>query len=161
MYFPTYRPRRLRKNEAIRSLVRETHLTVKDLIYPLFVIHGQKTKNEIASMPGQYQLSLDNLAKEIEEIAALAIPAVLLFGLPETKDEAASGAYAENGIVQEAIRTIKKIAPELLVVTDVCLCEYMSHGHCGIIKDGEVVNDITLELLAKTALSHAEAGADI
>ena len=144
MYFPTYRPRRLRKNEAIRSLVRETHVAVTDLIYPLFVIHDKKIKKEIPSMPGQYQLSLDNLAKEIEEIVSLAIPAVLLFGLPETKDEAASSAYAENGIVQQAIKVIKQTAPEILVVTDVCLCEYMSHGHCGIIKDGEVVNDITL-----------------
>jgi len=161
MYFPTYRPRRLRKNEALRSLVRETELSVNDLIYPLFIIHGQGVKEEIPSMPGQYQLSIDNLGAEIKEIVALGIPAVLLFGLPETKDEAASGAYDEFGIVQQAIREIKKLAPGLLVVTDVCLCEYMSHGHCGIIKDGEVLNDVTLELLAKTALSHAEAGADI
>lgn len=161
MYYPTYRPRRLRRNEKLRSLIRETELTGNDLIYPLFVIYGKKVKNEIASLPGQYQLSVDNLAPEIEEISSLGIPGVILFGLPEKKDEAASGAYAEDGIVQQAIREIKKVNPELLVVTDVCLCEYTSHGHCGVIKDEEVVNDITLELLAKTAVSHAEAGADI
>jgi porphobilinogen synthase len=161
MYYPTYRPRRLRKNEKLRSLIRETELAVNDLIYPLFVIYGRKVKNEIASLPGQYQLSVDNLAPEVEEISSLGIPGVILFGLPEKKDEAASGAYAEDGIVQQAIREIKKVNPELLVVTDVCLCEYTSHGHCGVIKDGEIVNDITLELLAKTAVSHAEAGADI
>lgn len=161
MYFPTYRPRRLRQSEAMRSLVRETILSVNDLVYPLFIIHGENIRNEIPSMPGQYQLSLDNLDKEIKEIVSLGIPAVLLFGLPETKDEAATGAYAEDGIVQEAIRAIKKLAPELLVITDVCLCEYMSHGHCGVIKGDEVLNDISLELLAKTAVSHAAAGADI
>lgn len=161
MYFPTYRPRRLRRSETLRSLVRETELQTNDLIYPLFVIHGQNIKNEIPSMPGQYQLSVDNLDKEIAEIVSLGIPGVLLFGLPETKDEAASGAYAEDGIVQEAIRAIKTKAPDLLVITDVCLCEYMSHGHCGVIQNDEVVNDLTLELLAQTAVSHAEAGADI
>lgn len=161
MYYPTYRPRRLRRNEKLRSLIRETELSVNDLIYPLFVIYGQKVKNEIASLPGQYQLSVDNLAAEVEEISSLGIPGIILFGLPEKKDEAASGAYAEDGIVQQAIREIKKVNPELLVVTDVCLCEYTSHGHCGVIKNGEIVNDITLELLAKTAVSHAEAGADI
>ena len=161
MYFPTYRPRRLRKSEALRSLVRETDLSVKDFIYPLFIIHGTKIKKEIPSMPGQYQISVDKLGPEIEEIVGLGIPAVILFGLPETKDEKASEAYAKEGIVQEAIRETKRLAPDLIVVTDVCLCEYTSHGHCGIIEDGEVLNDVTIELLAETALSHAAAGADI
>ncbi len=172
MYFPAYRPRRLRQSENFRRLIRETRLSVDDLIYPLFVIWGKGIKNEIPSMPGVYQFSLDNLGDEVKEINDLGIPAVILFGIPEKKDEAASGAYAPNGIVQEAIRLIKEKAPDLLVVTDVCLCEYTNHGHCGVIEnrpeddqplaeDGKILNDLTLEILAKTALSHAEAGADM
>ncbi|MHB0977104.1 MAG: porphobilinogen synthase [Candidatus Aquicultorales bacterium] len=161
MQFPQYRMRRLRKNETMRRLVRETTLTVDDLIYPLFAIEGKGIRNEISSMPGCYQLSIENLVEEVKEVASLGVPAVILFGLPAEKDEAASGAYDEDGIVQRAVRAVKEQVPGILVITDVCLCEYMSHGHCGVIKDGEVLNDITLELLAKTALSHAQAGADI
>jgi porphobilinogen synthase len=161
MYFPTYRPRRLRRTPALRALVRETDLAIKDMIYPMFIIHGTGVKNEISSMPGQYQLSLDMLEPEIDEIVGLGIPAVILFGLPEMKDEIASGAYHEDGIVQLAVRRIKELAPELIVITDLCLCEYTSHGHCGIIRDGEVLNDVTIELLARTAVVQAEAGADI
>jgi len=161
MHFPSYRPRRLRKSEAFRQLIRETNLDIKDLIYPLFVIYGKNTQREISSMPGNYHFSVDKIAGEANEVFGLGIPGVILFGLPEKKDEAASGAYDEFGVVQEAIRAIKKEVPELMVITDVCLCEYMSHGHCGVITEGEVNNDITLELLAKTALSHVEAGADM
>ncbi len=161
MFYPTYRPRRLRQNEKMRSLVRETELSVNDLIYPLFAMWGHNVANDVLAMPGVRQLSVDNIAAEAEEVAKLGIPAVILFGLPETKDEVASSAYAENGIVQQAIRAIKREVPELLIVTDVCLCEYMSHGHCGVIRGEEILNDVTLELLAKTAVSHAEAGADI
>jgi porphobilinogen synthase len=142
-------------------MMREATLSVDDLIYPLFAAPGEGFKKEISSMPGNYQLSIDLIIEEAKEVRDLGIPAVLLFGIPEVKDEAGSGAYEEEGIVQEAIRAIKKEVPELLVVTDVCLCEYTSHGHCGIVRDGEVLNDITLELLAKTAISHAEAGADM
>lgn len=161
MQFPAYRPRRLRKNENLRRMVRETNLSVDDLIYPLFVAPGEGFKKEISSMPGNYQMSIDLIVEEAKEVKDLGIPAILLFGIPEVKDEAGSEAYAEDGIVQRAIRAIKKEVPDLLVVTDVCLCEYTSHGHCGIVKDGEILNDITLELLAKEALTHAEAGADI
>lgn len=161
MFYPTYRSRRLRQSEQLRRLVRETDVSVRDFIYPLFAIWGDKIKKEVTAMPGIFQLSVDNIVVEAKEAAELGIPAVILFGLPETKDEAASGAYDENGIVQQAIDAIKKEVPELIIVTDVCLCEYMSHGHCGVIKDGEILNDVTLELLAKTALSHAAAGADI
>lgn len=161
MYFPTYRPRRLRQNENLRRLVREVKLSVDDLIYPLFVTHGEGVKKEISSMPGNYQMSVDNLVKEVKRAEDLGIPAVLLFGLPAEKDEMASEAYADKGIVQEAIRAIKKAKLNILVITDVCLCEYMSHGHCGIVEGDKVLNDPTLELLTKTALSHAEAGADI
>lgn len=161
MYFPTYRPRRLRANAKLRALVRETDLSVSDLIYPLFAVTGEGVSHEIAAMPGCYHLSVDKLVEECKAVAALGIPAVLLFGLPESKDEAASGAYAESGIVQKAIRAIKGAGIDLLVFTDVCLCEYMTHGHCGVVKDGEILNDVTLELLAKTAVSHADAGADI
>jgi len=161
MYFPTYRPRRLRRTPALRELVRETELSVKDFIYPLFITYGDNIKKEISSMPGQFQLSLDKLEAEIEEIVGLGIPAVILFGLPEIKDEIASGAYHEEGIVQQAVRKIKELAPELLVVTDLCLCEYTDHGHCGIIRDGEVLNDVTLEVLARAGIAQAEAGADI
>ncbi len=161
MYFPAYRPRRMRKSEGLRKLVREINLQIEDLIYPLFVIYGQDIKREISSMPGNYHFSSDRIVKEAEQVYELGIPGILLFGLPEKKDEAASGAYDEDGVVQEAIRIIKKEVPDLLIITDVCLCEYMSHGHCGVITDNQINNDLTLELLAKTALSHVEAGADI
>src|SRR3989338_4752521 len=161
MPFPKHRPRRLRKNETIRKMVRETTLSVDDLILPLFVTFGKGIKNEIKSMPGHYQLSVDNLTKEIKEIKSLGIPAVILFGIPKHKDEVGSEAYNPKGIVQQAIKTIKNKAPELMVITDVCMCEYTSHGHCGMIKQGDVDNDATLELLAKEALSHAKAGADM
>ena len=161
MSFPINRPRRLRKNETIRRLVRENRISVDDLVQPLFVVPGNNVKAEIGSMPGQFHLSVDRAAKETSRISALGIPAVILFGIPEKKDSVASEAYAENGIIQKAIREIKKSAADLLVITDVCLCEYTDHGHCGVIEDGQVSNDPTLELLAKTALSHARAGADI
>jgi len=161
MSFPKYRPRRLRRNETIRRMVRETTLSIDDLILPLFVTFGKDKKNAINSMPGHYQLSIDNLVKEANEVKSLNIPAVILFGIPEHKDEKGSEAYAPNGVIQQAIKTIKDNTPELIVITDVCMCEYTSHGHCGIIKDNDVDNDATLELLAKEALSHAEAGADI
>ncbi|MSQ14604.1 MAG: porphobilinogen synthase [Dehalococcoidia bacterium] len=160
--FPITRLRRLRRTEALRGMVRETQLSPHDFVYPLFVTHGQGIKQEIASMPGQYHLSIDQLAAEAQEVHRLGIPAVILFGLPATKDEAGSEAYDDAGIVQEAIKTIKEAAPELMVITDVCLCEYTSHGHCGIVLyDGSVDNDRSLELIARTALSHARAGADM
>jgi porphobilinogen synthase len=159
--FPQLRLRRLRRSEALRALVRETKVDVGDLIYPLFVVEGNKMKQKIGSMPGLYRLSNDLLPKEVEEIARLGIPAIILFGIPQKKDEVGSSAYHPKGVIQQAIRTIKKTTPDLLVVTDVCLCEYTSHGHCGVVVDGYVDNDKTLELLAKTALSHAEAGADM
>jgi len=162
MQFPTYRPRRLRSSETLRSMVRETALHASDLIYPIFVMPGTGVRNEVSSMPGVFQLSLDQLPGEVDELKALGIPAVILFGLPESKDEAGTGAYAEDGIVQQAIRAIKAHDKEFYVITDVCMCEYTSHGHCGALDDqGCVVNDITLEMLATTALSHAEAGADM
>ncbi|MCS6860552.1 MAG: porphobilinogen synthase [Abditibacteriales bacterium] len=191
MPFPQTRLRRLRRTENLRRLVRETHLCVDDLIYPMFVIHGRNKKEEIPSMPGQFRWSVDLLPQAVTEVAQLGIPAVLLFGIPEKKDEEASGAYDENGIVQLAVRAIKREVPELIVITDVCLCEYTSHGHCGVLSKGsketrkragfrsdatfpsppsaggeqegivEVLNDPTLELLMKTAVSHAEAGADM
>lgn len=161
MLFPDYRPRRLRKNKRLRSMIRETTLSVDDFIYPLFVTHGKGVKRPIQSMPGIFQLSIDLLIGEIKEVNDLGIPAVLLFGIPRKKDEMGSEAYAKEGIVQRAIREIKKKVPEIVVITDVCLCEYTSHGHCGIIKDGDVDNDSTLELLARMALSHVEAGADM
>lgn len=142
-------------------MVMETTLSVDDLILPLFVTFGKGIRNEIKSMPGHYQLSVDNLTKEIKEIKSLGIPAVILFGIPEHKDEVGSEAYNPKGIVQQAIKTIKNRAPELMVITDVCMCEYTSHGHCGMIKQGDVDNDATLELLAKEALSHTKAGADM
>jgi len=159
--FPQLRLRRLRRSEALRSLIRETEVNVGDLIYPLFVVEGNKMKQEISSMPGLYRLSSDLLSGEVEEIASLGIPAIILFGIPQKKDEVGSSAYHPKGVVQQAIRAIKKATPELLVITDVCLCEYTSHGHCGVVVDGYVDNDKTLELLAKTALSHTEAGADM
>jgi porphobilinogen synthase len=157
----TQRLRRLRRSDALRRLVRETRLSPEDFVYPLFVVHGTGVRNAIASMPGQAQLSIDQLPAEAKELRKLSIPAVLLFGIPTLKDEEAGEAYAPDGIVQQAARALKQADPALLVVTDVCLCEYTSHGHCGIVKDGEVDNDATLPLLARTALSHAEAGADI
>jgi len=161
MPFPTHRPRRLRATEALRNLVRETRLDPVQFILPLFVCPGEGVKREIGSMPENYQLSIDQLVKECAEVRALGIGGVMLFGLPESKDEQASGAYAEDGIVQSAIRAIRRETPGLLVMTDVCNCEYTSHGHCGVVKDGDVDNDATLEWLAKTAVSHARAGADI
>jgi porphobilinogen synthase len=157
--FPRFR--RLRRTEGLRGLVRETRLSPADFVYPLFVAHGRRLRREIESMPGQFHLSPDGLAREAEELRALGIPAVLLFGLPAAKDEEGSEAYADDGIVQEAVRALKQAAPELVVITDVCLCEYTSHGHCGVVVDGEVDNDRTLELLARTAFSHACAGADM
>lgn len=161
MAFPIIRPRRLRGSESIRKMVRETQLAIDDLVYPLFVAHGLDVKLEIPSMPGCYQFSVDALCQEAEEIAALDIPAILLFGLPSTKDEVGSEAYNSDGIVQKAVRAIKRTVPDLMVITDVCLCEYTSHGHCGVIRDGRLINDETLELLVRTAVSHAEAGADM
>ena len=153
--------RRLRRSRALRDLVRETRLSPQGFVYPLFVTHGDNVRREIDSMPGQYQLSLDRLPAEAEELRSLGIPAVLLFGLPASKDDAGSEAYDPDGIVQRAVRTLKQAAPDLAVITDVCLCEYTSHGHCGVIVDGEVDNDQTLPLLARTAVSHAQAGADV
>jgi porphobilinogen synthase len=161
MEFPSYRPRRLRRNERLRSLVRETALSADHLIYPLFVGPGKDSAQPVASMPGVAQLSIDRAVKECEEANALGIPAVILFGIPERKDSVGSEAYVDGGVVQKAIRAIKERVPELLVITDVCLCEYTDHGHCGVIKDGDVDNDRTLELLVKEALSHAKSGADI
>jgi porphobilinogen synthase len=161
MFYPSYRMRRLRRTPTIRRMLRETTLSVDDLIYPLFVIAGENVKNAIGAMPGCFQLSIGNLLPEVREVAGLGIPAVLLFGIPAHKDSAATTAYDPEGVVQLAVRAIKDEFPELLVITDVCLCEYMDHGHCGVVQDGEVVNDLTLELLAKMAVTHAEAGADI
>jgi len=161
MFFPINRPRRLRKTEKLRSLVRETTLSVNDFIYPLFVVEGKGVKKEVKSMPGVFQLSLENFIKEAKEVHKLGIPAILIFGIPKVKDEVGSQAYAEDGIVQQAVRKVKKAVPELVVITDVCLCEFTSHGHCGIIENGDVKNDETLELLAEVALSHARAGADM
>jgi len=161
MYFPVYRPRRLRKNEAFRRMIRETKLSGDDFIYPLFVIHGRKVRNEIRSMPGIAQLSMDLAVKEAEEAFNLGIPAVILFGIPKKKDPRGSEAYARSGIIQQAIRAIKDRLPELVVITDICLCEYTSHGHCGVVIKDQVDNDATLDLLAKMSLSHAEAGADM
>ena len=174
---PFSRFRRLRRSEGLRGLVRETRLSPADFVYPLFVAHGRRLRREIDSMPGQYHLSLDGLAQEAEELRALGIPAILLFGLPAVKDEEGSEAYADDGIVQEAVRALKRADPDLVVITDVCLCEYTSHGHCGVLRqaqdgvlsppkggvvvDGEIDNDRTLELLARTALSHARAGVDM
>ena len=159
--FPWTRLRRLRELPALRRMVQETRLSVTDFIYPIFVTHGRDVRNEIGPMPGVYQLSLDNLVSEIGDIVGLGIPAVLLFGIPAKKDAEGAEAYVPSGVVQEAVRVIKQTAPDLMVVTDVCLCEYTDHGHCGVVIDGKVDNDRTLELLAKTALSQAEAGADM
>jgi porphobilinogen synthase len=161
MEFPTYRARRLRKNEQLRAMVRETALSANDLIYPLFVGPGKNSARPVPSMPGVAQLSVDRAVKECEEAVSLRIPAVILFGIPERKDGQGSEAYADDGVVQRAIQEIKRKVPELLVMTDVCLCEYTDHGHCGVVKDGDVDNDATIELLVKEALSHARAGADV
>lgn len=160
MMFPEYRARRLRRTEAIRSLVRETVLTVDDLIYPLFICEGKGIKEEISSMPGIYRFSLDRVIEEVREATELGLKAVILFGIPAHKDEVGSSAYAKEGIIQRAVKTLKDKFPQLVVITDVCLCEYTSHGHCGIIREGDVDNDATLEQLARVALSHAKAGAD-
>ena len=161
MFEPLYRPRRLPSNENIRRMVRETTLSPDNFVYPLFVAPGKGIKKEISSMPGNYQQSIDNIVKDCEEVKGLGIPAVILFGIPEHKDETGSEGYSDEGIVQHAIKAIKNKMPDLTVITDVCLCEYTSHGHCGVIKNGTVDNDATLELLAKEALSHARAGADM
>ncbi len=160
-HFPQSRLRRLRESAAVRLLTQETSLSAKDFVYPLFVTHGPDICEPVEPMPGVYHLSTDRLAAEAEEVAHLGIPAVLLFGLPARKDGAGTEAYNPDGIIQEAVRTIKQATPQLLVITDVCLCEYTDHGHCGAVVDGRVDNDATLELLAKTAISHAEAGADV
>jgi porphobilinogen synthase len=161
MVFPEYRPRRLRQNSAFRALIRETHLAPSQFIYPLFVMPGKNRREEIPSMPGVFRLTVDQLAGEAKECLGLGVHSVILFGLPEKKDGMGSGAHAKNGIIQTAIRELKNKVPELLVVTDVCLCEYTDHGHCGCLINNVVDNDATLEILAKTALSHAEAGADM
>jgi porphobilinogen synthase len=161
MVFPKIRMRRLRSSDAMRRLVRRVTLSVDDFVFPLFVKEGTGLKKPIKSMAGCFHFSPDTIADEAAEIASLGIPAVLLFGIPAKKDETGSGAWAEDGVVQQAIRSIKKATPELLVITDVCLCEYTSHGHCGLIENGKVKNDATCKLLAKMALSHAQAGADI
>ncbi len=161
MLFPDYRPRRMRQNEAFRRMIRETSLAVNDLILPLFAISGSNVKNPVESMPDHYQLSIDNLVETAEQAYQLGIPAVMLFGIPDRKDELASSAYADDGIVQNATRAIKDRVPELIIITDVCLCAYMDHGHCGVL-DGDIIdNDASLDLLARTALSHANAGADM
>lgn len=160
-FFPIYRPRRIRANENIRRLVRETQLSVDDLIYPMFVIHGQDTAIEITSMPGCFQYSIDRLVIAAKELNELGIPGTILFGIPESKDSIGSEAYHDNGVIQQAVRAIKDAVPDLLVITDVCLCEYTDHGHCGIIESGDVKNDATLKLLVKESISHAHAGADI
>src|SRR6201987_3965422 len=179
MAFPITRLRRLRKSEAIRSMVRETRLTPENFVYPMFVCPGTGVRKEVRSMPGVFNLSVDEAVKEVREVHALGVPSVILFGLPEKKDEVATGAWAENGIVQQAARAIKREVPDAILMGDVCLCEYMSHGHCGIVKAApqslgaavsappaaavayEIVNDATLDLLAKTAVSLARAGIDI
>jgi len=161
MGFPKIRMRRLRKSDAMRRLLRETSLSTDDLVYPLFVKQGEGLKEPIKSMTGCFHFSPDTVAGEAAEVAALGIPAVLIFGLPGKKDKTGSQAWPENGVVQRSIKEIKKAAPDLLVITDVCLCAYTDHGHCGVVKDGRIDNDATCELLAKVALSHAQAGADI
>ncbi|MEW6217981.1 MAG: porphobilinogen synthase [Thermodesulfobacteriota bacterium] len=161
MLFPESRPRRLRRNEAFRALVRETQLSPAQFIYPLFVVPGKGVKKEVGSMPGVFQLSVDQLGREAKECVSLGVGGVILFGLPDRKDPMGSGAHVKDGPVQRAIRELKNKAPDLLVVTDVCLCEYTDHGHCGVIIEGQVDNDATCEILAETAVSHAKAGADM
>ncbi len=156
-----HRPRRLRRTENLRALVRETRLAPEDFVLPLFACAGEKIRREISSMPGVYNLSVDEIAREAAAAGEMGVKGVILFGLPETKDELGSGAYHEQGIVQQAVRAIRKSAPDLVIMADTCLCEYTSHGHCGVVRDGEVLNDPSLELLARTAVSQAEAGADV
>ncbi len=159
MFFPEFRARRLRRNETMRRMVRETFLRTDDLIYPMFSAFGKDIKKEIVSMPGIYQQSIEHIVAEAKEVYELGIPAVILFGIPEQKDALGQDAYSDTGIIQETVRAIKAAVPKLLVITDVCMCEYTDHGHCGVIKDGDVDNDETLKLLAAEALSHARAGA--
>jgi porphobilinogen synthase len=161
MFYPSYRGRRVRGKEVFRRMVCETGLSVNDLIYPMFAAFGSGIRKEISSMPGIYQQSVENIVAEAREVHQLGVPAVILFGIPEFKDSVGSSACLENGVVQETIRALKRDVPGLAVITDVCMCEYTDHGHCGVIKDGDVDNDATLELLCKEALSHAEAGADM
>lgn len=156
-----HRPRRLRRSDAIRSLVRETRLSRENFVLPLFVCAGSGVRREVSSMPGVHNLSVDEVTKEVVAAYETGVRSVILFGLPETKDELASGAYAEDGVVQQAIRSIRRATPEVIIMADTCLCEYTSHGHCGVVRDGEVLNDESLELLARTAMSQAEAGADV
>jgi len=155
------RPRRLRANETIRKMVRENHVRVEDLIYPMFVMPGEKKKVPVSSMPGVYNFSLDEFVLALQEVVELGVPSILLFGIPESKDRVGSGAYDENGIVQQAVRLAKKHFPQLYVITDICLCEYTDHGHCGVVENGQILNDPTLDLLARTAVTHAQAGADM
>ncbi|MCX7823857.1 MAG: porphobilinogen synthase [Syntrophobacterales bacterium] len=161
MEFPKYRPRRLRRTENLRRMIRETRLSVDNLIYPLFVVAGERVRRQVASMPGVFQLSRDEIVREAKEVAKLGIPAVILFGIPQEKDERGSEAYSQSGVVQQAVKAIKDAVPDLVVITDVCLCEYTSHGHCGVLKGREVDNDATLEILARVAVSHAKSGVDI
>ena len=162
MSFPEHRPRRLRRNEEIRRMVRETNLSVDDLIYPLFAVAGRKIRKEISSMPGVFQLSVENLVKEVRGVRALGIPAILLFGIPAKKDPVGSDACSDDGIIQTAVRAIKSAVPDIQVITDVCFCEYTDHGHCGILaRNGDVDNDATLDILARSAVTHARAGADM
>jgi porphobilinogen synthase len=161
MTFPVTRPRRLRMNEIVRKMVRETRLSPEQLVYPLFVCPGQGVKKEISSMPGNYQWSVDGLVEEVRSAKSLGISGIMLFGIPEKKDDHATGAYDDHGIVQEAVRALKEEVPGILVITDVCLCEYTANGHCGIVSGDEILNDESLELLARAALSQAKAGADI
>ena len=161
MAHPLYRPRRLRESPLLRRMVRETRLGVENLILPLFAVHGRGVRDPVTSMPGVSRLSLDELLKEAKDAASMGIPAVLLFGVPQSKDPRGSEAYAEDGIVQQAARAVKETIPDLLVITDVCLCQYTSHGHCGLVEDGRIKNDASVELLARVALSHMESGADI
>src|SRR3954470_20503090 len=159
--FPNYRPRRLRRTAALRNLVRETQLAPAQLVLPVFVRDGKKLRRPVGSMPGVNQTSVDEMLRDAEAAAKANVGGIILFGVPETKDATGSSAWAENGAVQSGVRALKKAIPELVVITDVCMCEYTDHGHCGVLKDGEVDNDATLQLLSRTALSHAAAGADI
>lgn len=161
MSFPLERPRRLRQSAALRSMVRETHLRAEDLIYPVFVTEGERVRREIPSMPGQFNLSIDELLRDLQDVVRLGIPAIILFGLPAHKDAGGSSAFDEHGIVQRAVRAVKQEYPDLLAITDVCLCEYTDHGHCGILHGNKVANDETLLILGRVALSHARAGADM
>ena len=161
MSYPIQRPGRLRLSKSLRRMVRETRLNTDNLVYPLFVVPGKNIKEEIQSMPGNFHLSLDNLVREVREVNGLGIPAVMLFGLPERKDEKGSQAYAKDGIIQQAVRAIKNALPDYMVITDVCLCQYTSHGHCGILKEGRLLNDSTLQTLAKIAISQVESGSDM